>query len=106
MKPSMKPSILFAAVSAASLAACATGGHIEGQLKELGVSAQKADCVAGKLTDKLDRQDQKAVTSFLDDLIASNSPGNTLDALLRIENPRVAAVMTTASVTCAFSRGD
>ena len=85
--------------------ACATlspTSRIESELRSLGVSEPRAECLAEDLGDHLDRNDLKAVADFLTDLNQAGSAGGALDALLSIENPRAAAAIASAGITCAF----
>lgn len=88
------------------LAACATlspAARVEKQLVGLGVSKERADCLADELDDHLGRGDLKDVADFLDGLNRAQTPGRTLDALLSIDNPRAAGAVASAAVACAFS---
>jgi len=94
--------------SAIVLAWCATGcatgaqSSITSDLTRLGLSKSRAKCVAGEMNDRLKREDLRDVASFLSALNSSNSPGNTLDTLLTIDNPRAASAFARAGISCAF----
>ncbi|MFQ5564431.1 MAG: hypothetical protein ACE5FO_12790 [Parvularculaceae bacterium] len=88
-------------------AACATvspRSRVQGNLEELGVSPNRAKCLAGELDDRLDRKDLAHVAEFLDNMNRASSAGETLDALLTIDNPRAAAAVASAGIACAFGR--
>ncbi len=87
------------------VAACATlspRGAIENRLQELGMSENRAECLASELDERLDRGDLEAVADFVGQLNAASSAGETLDALLSIDNPRAASAIARAGVSCAF----
>ena len=94
--------ILF---SLLTLAACATLSprlRIENRLQELGISENRAECLSSELDERLDRSDLEAVADFVGDLNAATSAGETLDALLGIDNPRAASAIARAGLSCAF----
>jgi hypothetical protein len=87
------------------LAACATispRNRIEDRFSELGLSAERSECLADELDDRLDRSDLKDVADFLANLNDAGSAGGVLDALLSIDNPRVVTASTRAGLACAF----
>ncbi|MEO1135763.1 MAG: hypothetical protein AAFW68_04005 [Pseudomonadota bacterium] len=89
-----------------SIAACATVSprkRIENRFVEFGLSDNKAECMASELDDRLDRDDLRAVADFVGNLNAAGSAGETLDALLSIDNARAAGAIAAAGVACAFS---
>ena len=93
-------------LAACALGACATLSprmSIENRFVELGLSENRAECMAGELDDRLDRDDLSAVADFVGELNAAGSAGGVLDALLGIDNARAAAAIGAASVACAFS---
>ena len=92
-------------VTGLMMTACATispHARIENRLIEFGFSEERADCLAEELDDRLDRSDLEAVADFIGDLNAASSPGETLDALIGIDNPRAAAAIARAGIACAF----
>ncbi len=102
----MRKAIAFACV-ALLLASCASlspRNRIKDRFVELGLSPERAGCLAEELDDRLDRQDLNSVADFLTDLNDAGSAGGALDALLSIDNPRIAASIARASVACAFNR--
>ncbi len=87
------------------LAACASfspRSRIKDRFVELGVSSDRAACLADELDERLDRDDLNAVADFLTDLNEAGSAGGALDALLGIDNPGVAASIAASGVACAF----
>lgn len=104
----MEPNIfrlLVAVGSIFALSACASlsaTSRIKNGLISLGVSAPRSECMADRLADDLDRRDLNDVADFLDGLNEAETPGNALDALLRIDNPRAAAAIAGAGVSCAL----
>ena len=98
-------SIVAVIVCASFVASCsAVSPHvrIENRLVEFGFSEERAECMAEELDDRLDREDMKAVADFVGDLNAADSAGETLDALLGIDNSRAAGAIAAAGVSCAF----
>jgi len=85
--------------------ACATLSpriRIENRLQELGLSESRSHCLASELDERLDRSDLEAVADFVGELNGATSAGETLDALLSIDNPRAASAIARASLSCAF----
>ncbi len=85
--------------------ACATispRSRVEGSFLEFGISPKRADCLAGELSDRLDRQELSDVAEFLDNMNRASSAGGALDALLKIDNPKAAAAVAGAGISCAF----
>lgn len=86
-------------------AACATvspRARIENRFMELGLSPERSECLADELDERLDRSDMNAVADFIGNLSEANSPGESLDALLSIDNSRAAGAIARAAVACAF----
>ena len=96
--------IMIAAALLIGASACASTGAIEGQLVDLGVPKSRAECIADKMGEELDGSDLADVSRFLKELKDSNTAGNSLDALLNMDNPKAAAVAASATVQCTFSR--
>ena len=69
---------------------------------EFGLSHDRASCLASDLDERLDRSDLKDVANFVGELNEAASPGQSLDALLSIENPRAATAIARAGISCAF----
>lgn len=87
-----------------NLSACVTGarGGLKSELVRLGLSKDRATCLAKEMDDRLDGSDLRDVSNFLDGINESQSPGNVLDTLLTIDNPRAAAAFARAGIACAF----
>ena len=100
----MKSITVIAGISLLIVACATVSPHarIENRLVEFGFSEERADCLAEELDERLDRSDMQAVADFIGDLNAASSPGETLDALISIDNPRAAAAIARAGVACAF----
>ena len=100
----MKQLILIIGVIA--LTACATvspRSRIENRFVEFGLGENQAACMGNELDDRLDRSDLNAVADFIGNLNGANSPGQALEALTSIDNPRAAAAIARAGISCAFS---
>ena len=91
------------ALCAAACASLSPRSEVEARFVDFGLSSQRAGCLADELNDRLDRRDMKSVADFVGGLNAAGSPGQALDALLAIENPRAAAAIGAAGISCAFT---
>ena len=102
-KSSKKLGLVVSAVAIIG-AGCATGAQsgVTSSLVRLGLSNDRAKCVARQMNDRLDRRDLRDVANFLGQLDGSRSPGNVLDTLLTIDNPRAASAFARAGISCAF----
>ena len=99
----MRKTLLLTA--ALGLTACGTVSpriRIENRLVEFGFSEDKAECMGHELDHRLERDDLNAVADFVGELNAAGSPGETLDAILGIENGRAAAAIAASGAVCAF----
>ncbi len=87
-----------------AISACVTGprGGIQSDLVRLGLSKDRASCLAKEMDDRLDRDDMRDVSDFLSGLRKSESAGNILDTFLTIDNPRATAAFARAGISCAF----
>ncbi len=97
-----KISLLLAGLTFAACATLSPRVRIENRFVELGLSENKAECMAHELDDRLDRDDMAAVADFVGDLNAAGSAGAVLDAMLGIDNARAAGAIGAAGVACAF----
>ncbi|MEZ5894179.1 MAG: hypothetical protein R3C58_13680 [Parvularculaceae bacterium] len=100
----MKKILLLSA--AVMLAACGTVSpriRIENRLVEFGFSEDKAHCMGNELDERLDRKELKDVADFVGNLNAAGTAGETLDAILSIDNGRAAAAIAASGVACAFN---
>ena len=97
----------FAALACAALviSACASlspRSRILDGLLALGLSDDRADCIATELDNRLESDDLNNVADFLDSLNNAASPGEGIDALLTIDNPRAAQAIARSGIACAF----
>jgi hypothetical protein len=88
------------------LGGCVTSpaSRIESRLLALGVSEQGAECLAGELREELDRKELNAVADFLDRIDRADRRGSAIDALMRMDDPRVVATVAAAGISCALQR--
>lgn len=86
------------------LGGCATTSQVSlaDRFVAFGLSAERSDCLAGELVDRLESDDVNAVVEFMDGLNSAGSAGETLDALLSIDNPAAASAIARAGISCAF----
>lgn len=99
--------LLLAAALAAAATSCASlsaRSRIETGLIDLGMGASRARCIAGELAEDLTRRELNAVADFVDGLAREETPGGALDAILRIDDPRAAAAVGAAALSCALTR--
>lgn len=97
---------LIAAASLGLIAsACVTSpvADIERSFIEFGLSPERAECLAYELKERLDREDLRDVADYVSSLNNVTSPGEALDALISIDNPRAAAAIGRAGIDCAFN---
>ena len=101
----MRRSIAFvcALLMLGSCASLSPRGQIKDRFVELGISRERAACLSEELDARLDRDQLRDVADFLTDLNDAGSAGGALDALLSIDDPRIAASIARASVACAFN---
>lgn len=89
-----------------ALGACATfspRAEVEQSFIDFGLSPDRSACLAGELDERLDRGDMQSVADFVGGLNRASSAGQALDALIAIDNPRAAAAIGAAGLSCAFS---
>lgn len=89
-----------------ALGACASlspRAEVQQSFVDFGLSPDRSACLAGELDERLDRSDMKGVAEFVGGLNQASSPGQALDALISIDNPRAAAAIGAAGLSCAFS---
>ena len=98
----------FAAAGAVlALTACAglsPRADVERSFVDFGLSPSRSACLAGELDERLDGDDMRNVAAYVSGLSGAASPGQALDALINIENPRAAAAIGAAGLSCAFPR--
>ena len=89
------------------IGACASfspRADVEQSFVNFGLSPARSACLAEELDERLDRDDMAGVAQYVDGLNAAASPGQALDALINIDNPRAAAAIGAAGISCAFPR--
>lgn len=86
------------------LASCATSGpeRLEQQLIAIGLPSERASCLTNELDDRLNRREINELSSFLDGVNRASTPGETLDALLSIDDPNTSKAVASAGIACAF----
>ncbi len=98
----------FAAAGAGlALMACASlspRADVEQSFVDFGLSPARSACLAEELDERLDSGDMRNVAQYVAGLNAAASPGQALDALIDIDNPRAAAAIGAAGISCAFPR--
>ena len=90
-----------------ALGACAgfsPRADVEQSFVNFGLSPTRSACLAEELDERLDRDDMAGVAQYVNGLNAAASPGQALDALIDIDNPRAAAAIGAAGISCAFPR--
>lgn len=95
---------LLPAMLLALTASCATSGagRLEQQLISIGLSPDRAGCLTNELQERLDRREINEISSFLDGVNRASTPGETLDALLSIDDPNSSKAIASAGISCAF----
>ena len=87
------------------LAACETVAKysIRDDLVEVGIPEDKADCMADQLKERLNEEDMRDLARYMDGLSRAASPGEALDALLKVDNPQAAGAITASGISCVFA---
>ena len=96
---------LMIACAGLVVTSCATlspRARLKDQFVELGFSRDRASCLADELDERLDRDDLSDVADFVASLNEAATPGEGLDALLGIDNPRAARAIASSGLACAF----
>ena len=85
-------------------AGCATTTQqdLASRFVAFGLSEERSRCIADELLERLESDDINALVNFMDGLNAAGSPGEALDALIKIDNPNAAAAVARAGFSCAF----
>ena len=86
------------------IASCATSGtsRLQQQFIAIGLSPDRAECLVGELSERLNRKDIKEISGFLDGVNRAQTAGETLDAVLAMDNAAVTKAMASSGVACAF----
>ncbi len=98
-------SIFVIGVVAGALASCTTGARltIENRLAAIGLPAGQAACMANQLEERLSSEDLQDVARYTLTLSRAESAGETIDALMQIENPSAVAAIGASGVSCIFA---
>ncbi len=94
--------IMFAALSIALLASCATSAKmsLNDRFKSIGLSPEMADCMVDDLNDRLSNDDLRDLAGYASTLSRADTPGQAVDALLNFDNPRAVAAIGKAAFSC------
>lgn len=95
-------------LAALALSACVTVAKytIKDDLMDIGIPERRAECMANQLDERLSDDDLKELASYTRSLERSDTPGQALDALLQIRNPRAVGAITASGISCAFAPRD
>ncbi len=87
------------------LTACATASKmtIADRLQELGLSEDRAECMADELDDRLDDRELSEFADFTVTITKERGTG-VLAALREIDNPRIAGAVAGSGVACVLPR--
>ncbi|MEM9706526.1 MAG: hypothetical protein AAF850_10680 [Pseudomonadota bacterium] len=101
----MKRFALSIGLICAALSACATTARvtIQDRLQTIGLPETQARCLATELDERLDTEDLTDVARYTLTLSQASSPGQALDALLRIDNPRAVAAIGASGISCVLA---
>jgi cytochrome c553 len=96
---------LIAASLVLIVSSCATIARysIEDSLRNIGIPAARADCMGGQLKDRLSDDDLQDLARYLSGLSKSETPGEALDAMLKIDNARAVGAISASAISCAFA---
>ena len=96
---------LLATASLLIISGCATIAKysIKDDLIEIGIPANKAGCMADQLEERLDDDDLQDLARYMDGLSRAGTPGEALDALLKVDNPQAAGAITASGISCVFA---
>ena len=85
--------------------ACATAAKvtIEDRLQAIGLPAGQAGCMADQLEERLSSEDLQDLARYTVTLSRADSPGQAVDALLQIDNPRAVTAIGASGVSCIFA---
>lgn len=97
--------ILSSILTVFILAACASGPKytIEDQLEKTGIPKNRASCMAGQLDERLSDDDLRELAGYMKTLGRADTPGQALDALLKIDNPRAVVAIGASGLSCALA---
>lgn len=97
--------LILLSAAAAYLASCATvaSATIENRLVDLGLSEQRAGCMADELNARLDDGDMTRLARHTVTLARSDSPGEVVDALAGIDDFGITRAVIASGTACLFS---
>ena len=97
--------LLTTAALLATLSACATVANatIENRLVDLGLSQQRASCMADELDARLDDQDMTRLARHAVTLSRSDTPSEVVDALAGIDDFGITRAVIASGTACLFS---
>ena len=92
-------------ISAAMLSGCATvaTATIENRLVDLGLSEQRAGCMADELDARLDDEDMTRLARHAVTLSRSDTPGEVVDALAGVDDFGITRAVIASGTACLFS---
>lgn len=87
-----------------SLAACATVSRmtIEDRLENLGLSRDRAECMATELDDRLNDEQLAKFARFTVDLDRASGPLEAIRSLRQIDDNRISGAVTASAFSCAL----
>ncbi len=99
--------IISAAMAFAMLASCATAAKmtLNDRFRAIGLSGDMADCMVDDLDARLDDNDMRDLARYTVGLARADTPGEAVDSLLRIDNPRAVAAIGGAAFSCVTGFG-
>ncbi|MGV6801646.1 MAG: hypothetical protein ACWA5L_06970 [bacterium] len=88
-----------------AITGCATVAKysIKDSLIDIGIPKNRAACMAEQLDERLSDDDLRALDRYMKSLSKAATPGQALDALLKVDNPRAVGAITASGVSCAFA---
>lgn len=99
----MRFAFLIAAATALSACSTVATATIENRLVNIGLSEQRAGCMADELDARLDDDDMTKLARHTINLSRSDTPGEALDALASIDDFGIARAVVASGTACLFS---
>ncbi len=92
-------------ITALALSGCVTVAKytIKDNLVDMGFSPGKASCMADQLEERLSDEDIQDLARYTAGLSRADSPGQALDALMKVDNARAAGAITASGISCLFA---
>jgi hypothetical protein len=100
----IKAAAALAAIAALTACATVAANSIESDLKKLGLSDRRADCLAEQLRDRLDSGQIVTLADYIARLERADSSRQAFDALTAIEDPGIAAGVFQSGLACSLTR--